>query len=278
MRTTLIFLVLGLVLTEGRRLSGEDLRELRSEVRQDDSASARPRYESSGHGHCDDDCGTFDDMLSHVCGVVLLSPWWGPHALLETDQPPVVGFADYPYAVHDGYLVSSPVIEQQGVHPFAVRLALEHGTNFDDLSRTGGRVIVESEWRWGIDAEWDFRREQLLLNAHDELVTGDGNVIVRFAQSDAVQFRTGLGCNWLADSTDSDFGINFTYGVDLFPVRPWVISADLDAGTLGESVLLHGRGSVGVLWRAAEFYAAYDSYTVGGFTQHGPAVGVRWWW
>jgi hypothetical protein len=48
-------------------------------------------------------------------------------------------------------------------------------------------------------------------------------------------FRTGLGFNWLDDPIDTNFGFNFTYGADLFPRRPWVLSATIDWGTLGEA-------------------------------------------
>ena len=60
----------------------------------------------------------------------------------------------------------------------------------------------------------------------------------RFAQSPRSQWRAGIGFNWLDDPIDTNFGFNFTYGFDLFPRRPWVLSTELDWGTLGEAELL----------------------------------------
>ena len=43
------------------------------------------------------------------------------------------------------------------------------------------------------------------------------------------------------DPTRTDLGFNFTYRVDIFPAKPWVFSAVLDAGTLGKAGLFRFR-------------------------------------
>ncbi|MCA9266897.1 MAG: hypothetical protein KDA41_00425, partial [Planctomycetales bacterium] len=129
--------------------------------------------------------------------------------------------------------------------------------------------------RFGVDASFNLWSEELPAGGHDELWTGDCNLVFRFAQSPAVQMRSGLGLNWLADSTGEEVGVNFTYAVDLYPGDPWVISSELDLGSLGRTSLVHWRGVVGVQLRRSEFFAGYDYTSVGGVELSGLVAGVR---
>ena len=101
--------------------------------------------------------------------------------------------------------------------------------------------------------------------------------VVRFAQSEDVQFRSGLGGRFLADSRNSEGGINFTYGADLYVKRPLVISTELDLGTLGSAGVAHLRASVG--WQLSDFelYAGWDQLWIGGEPLYGPMIGLRYW-
>ena len=111
----------------------------------------------------------------------------------------------------------------------------------------------------------------------DALWTGDFNVTFRFAQSKHLQMRTGLGFNYLADEIGSDFGFNFTYGSDWFPSRPWVLSADIDWGTLGHANLFHARSTVGLQFHGMEIFTGYDYYEVGNTEIRGMIGGLRFW-
>ena len=72
--------------------------------------------------------------------------------------------------------------------------------------------------------------------------------------------RTGLGLNWLSDNLGSEFGFNFTYKGDFFPMDPLVISAELDLGKTGSSNLAHVRVTTGMNYRHAEIFAGYDHF------------------
>ena len=56
-----------------------------------------------------------------------------------------------------------------------------------------------------------------------------------------MEFRSGIGLSWLADQQDANFGFNFTYAVDVYPARPWIVSTEIDWGWLGDTSLFHAR-------------------------------------
>ncbi|MBM82299.1 MAG: hypothetical protein CMJ78_17165 [Planctomycetaceae bacterium] len=102
-------------------------------------------------------------------------------------------------------------------------------------------------------------------------------MVFRFAQSETVQFRTGLGFNWLEDDGHTDAGFNFTYGVDIYPSRPWVFSTTLDLGALGHSGLVHSRTTVGFQWKRLEVFTGYDFFKVGSAEIDGLISGLQIW-
>jgi hypothetical protein len=133
---------------------------------------------------------------------------------------------------------------------------------------------LDTTSRWGIDTEWDYRRERLTSGV-DQLWTGDVNVVYRFAQSERAQFYTGLGANWLSDQIGTEAGFNFTYGFDLFPIHPWVLSGSIDWGQLGKATLFHGRGTVGVMLDRFELFTGYDYYNLEGVRLDGLIAGLQ---
>ena len=138
--------------------------------------------------------------------------------------------------------------------------------------------MLESSIRFGIDTSFDYRRETIASGIHDGLWTGDANIVFRFAQSQKLMMRSGLGVNWLSDQYGSDFGFNFTYGGDWFPTEPWVLSAEIDWGRLGRAELFHGRGTIGLNFRHWEIFTGYDFYHVGRAEVSGLVSGVRFWY
>ncbi|REJ92920.1 MAG: hypothetical protein DWQ34_12020 [Planctomycetota bacterium] len=260
--------------------AGGALEAVREEVRD----SSRNEDDDDDWGdHWDDDCddepSVFGAMIGEIFGPPILytvsSPWWGPHTALNDQWGFRAEFADAPYSDHhNGYLlINSPGAGRS----VAGRFSTEYGNDLSGLSRVGTRLLVDTSSRIGFDAEWSQWTEEV-RGGHDSLSTGDFNAILRFAQSERVQFRSGIGFNWLADSHDSDFGVNLTYGVDLFPARPWVVSSTFDCGTLGDAVLFRARGSVGVVWKCAELFTGYDYQRFGSADLHGPIIGLRLWY
>ena len=71
----------------------------------------------------------------------------------------------------------------------------------------------------------------------DSATLGDANLFFRFAQSNQFQARAGLGINYLSDRADTTFGGNFTYAVDLYPVKPAFVSPEFALGWPGPQSL-----------------------------------------
>lgn len=252
------------------------LDEVRREVRESSSRSSRDRDDDWDD---DDDCD--ESLFGRIFGppivFALSSPWWGPHVMLDDDFANWADFAEAPYADgHDGFLLIESAGRETG-RVWTSRLTVDSGHDFDDLHRIGTRLVVDTSARLGFDTEWNQWVERV-PGGHDSLSTGDFNVVIRFAQQEQVQFHSGLGFNWLADADDSEFGFNFTYGVDLFPHDPWIVSSTLDLGTLGGAGLLHSRTSVGVIFGGVEVFTGFDYQRIGSADLHGLTAGLRFWY
>ena len=92
-----------------------------------------------------------------------------------------------------------------------------------------------------------------------------------------MQMSAGLGLNVLDDRFRTHYGFNFTYGADIFPVKPLVVSLSMDAGNVGHAGLFRARGTVGVLYRGLELFTGYDYLNIGGVDLQGPLAGLRLW-
>lgn len=192
-------------------------------------------------------------------------------------------FSHYPYENGPTYMLVGPA-EAAGLpgarvpYAWAVRGHTEYGADFQDIDWIGGHVLIDSTWRVGIESDFRNVREDISQSFQDSLWLGDANVLYRFAQNDWVQMRTGLGFNFLSDTDGSDFGFNFTYGGDWFPVKPLALSAELDLGTLGSANVYHLRSTIGANWGVCEAYIGYDYYDIGPTQLSGMVAGVRLWY
>ena len=215
-----------------------------------------------------------ESYFSEMMFATVCAPWILPRSLLG-DIDLDAQFQSFPYDDEaSGYLfLDVPAIDGR-VKEWSARLSTNYGTDFRGLEKIGGRLRLDTTSRWGIDTEWDYRRERL-ASGDDQLATGDVNVVYRFAQSERAQFYTGLGVNWLSDQIGMEAGFNFTYGFDLFPIQPWVLSGSIDWGQLGKSSLFHGRGTVGVLLDRFELFTGYDYYNLEGVRLDGVIAGLQ---
>jgi hypothetical protein len=196
-------------------------------------------------------------------------------------------FARYPYA--DGYCgyqlldlelakstysVDTDDVERKN---WAMRIVIDNGNDFNGVNRFGGQLKFDHVSRWGVVTNWNYFYERRSCGCVDETVIGDTNLTFRFAQNEIASFYTGLGFRTLADYKQTDFGFNFTYGADFFPVRPLVISGVFDAGTRGSAGVVHGRASIGAIWHGWELFAGYDFLRIGSSNLQGPMAGIRFW-
>jgi hypothetical protein len=257
----------------------------RDEVRDQPERLPEPSQDSSDDDdHCDDEGGGWfhyhdhGDGFIHATGLVLTSPWWGPHVMFDAGFGVPGYFPGEPYFADDaGYMIIGRNAAK-GEFPAttATRFALEYGHDLDNLQSVTGRVLWEHQMRFGVDGEIRYLQEEGDF-LDDELAIGDLNFVYRFVQSERVVMRSGVGINWLIDEHDAEAGFNFTYGGDLFPVRPLVISSEIDWGTLGDAEVFQWRGTVGAVWDHVEVYAGYRYYELEGVALDGLIIGLRTW-
>jgi len=228
-------------------LADGKLQRLRSEVRDEDSSEKKKKEKSSSTFSCDDDDEDFlDELMKPLVLYTVAASFVVPHLMLEGDIWTTGYFQDYPYESFPGHMVIDSS-EFEGTSSWFGRFTAQYGDDLDGVSLIGGRLLLDSHARLGLDVEWNRHGEILSDGDTDHLWTGDVNAVFRFAQSEHVEFRSGCGLNWLSDEIGSDYGFNFTYGADIYPVRPWVVSTSLDLGKLGEATRLHLRGTGGVI-------------------------------
>jgi hypothetical protein len=221
-----------------------------------------PAYDCDDDDHDDESLeDALGALMVYGIGAVITSPWWGPHAMVDEGLGVPNYFPGHPYYAADaGYMLTS-TSDWGDEFPAtsATRFAFEYGHNLDQLQSVTGRLLWEHQSRFGVDGEIRYLQEEGAF-LDDQLALGDLNFVYRFAQSDRLVMRSGLGINWLIDEHDAEAGFNFTYGGDLFPVKPLVISSEIDWGTLGDAEVFQWRGTVGAVWDHIEVYAGYRYY------------------
>lgn len=259
---------------------GGKLQQLRDEVR-----DPSPGDSSAG---CpgDDDTEGWGDLFGEVFGPFILfgltGPFTLPHAILGDDFDFVGSFARHPYAGgYPGYMAIDRTGTGEGppagFRPWSGRVFVEESNDFDGLNRVNAQLLLETDSRFGFQGGWSYLSERLWCGCYDDAFLGDANVVFRFAQSECAQFRAGLGVRVLSDRYDTDVGFNFTYGADFYPGKPFIVSGQLDAGTLGSAGVVRVRGTAGVIRSKFEVFVGYDYLRIGSVDLQGPVIGLRLW-
>lgn len=227
---------------------------------------------------------TLNDLGAILVGgvTVVTAPAWLPNSATGDTYSEWGYFPRYPYQPPNGYMLigpyhETPFDEKPPQRLFAGRLNTAYGTNFNNLDWLDSQLLVETTSRLGFDADWRWLTEDSAPPGSRELNLGDANLFFRFAQGSTLQARAGLGFNWLADSLGSEYGGNFTYALDWYPIQPLVFSFESDLGWLGDTSLIHLRATSGVTWKGAEAFLGYDFLDIGQFQLHGLLAGVRLW-
>lgn len=256
-------------------LNAGELDSLRESVRTESSSSdnstatpekkkkEKPRRSwsvSTPHDDCDDDSNVFGELLGTMFLIAVTTPWTIPIAITADEYAEPFAIVPRPY--HDAPYAMIRETPEDDLPPVFGRLQLDFGDDFNDLSRSGVQLLVETPSRWGVDVGWTAWREESATRV-DRLNLGDANLVFRFAQNEDLQFRTGIGVNWLDDRAGSELGFNFTHGFDYYPKRPWVISSTFDIGTLGHAGLFHNQTTVGCQVGRCEIFVGHDYYRIG---------------
>jgi len=241
-----------------------------------DSATSSTRSRTR---HFDDDNESFiGELLGQVFGPVILqtalAPISLPIILTEDDYTQRAMIVPKPY--HDQpFTLRWEADSEEPLPQVFGRLQVDYATNFDGLSQAGVQLLLELPSRFGLDSSWlSWREDEWPYD--DTLELGDVNFVYRFAQSDQLQFRAGLGLNWGAGNSAGEVGFNFTYGLDYYPRKPWVISTNFDLGTLGHAGLFHNQTTVGAIVRSCEIFTGLDYRRIGDGELSGWITGIRW--
>jgi hypothetical protein len=226
------------------------------------------------HSPCTCSSSSGNSLVAQTGLMVLGSPFMIPSLLIGDNHDHFTEFPDYPYAdgVPGSILIDSEFKgTTQSVKGTVQTFAIPGSS---DLDRFGGRLLLENADRIGIDTETDYWLQTHRHGGPDHAWNGDFNVVYRFAESRTMEWRAGVGFNWLVDQTDPAFGVNFTYGIDWYPRKPWTVSSVIDWGMIGNSTLFHNRTTAGVMVGRTELYAGYDYFQLGTANFHGPVAGI----
>ncbi len=256
------------------------------------------RHESHGrstghyhHGEPDEDDARLILLPLEAFAYAIASPFVLPHYLVERGWGKRGSwrrgeFPPRPYAPgFDGSmgidgdsktLEKSAALEGRGARPVSMRLALEYAGDLGGVHRPAGYFLLDTTSRLGLESGWSHFVE-VDCGEVDTLTLGDVNVMFRFAQSEHVQFRMGLGPRFFMSQGVTAVGFNFAYGMDIFPVKPLTIGLHGDLGNAGYAGLAHGRVTLGVVLGPVELYAGWDALAIGKTRYHGPVGGVRGW-
>ena len=153
-------------------------------------------------------------------------------------------------------------------------LGFEYSDSFEDLARLGGHFRLSTTSRFDLESNWNTLWEPT-VRGNDSAALGDVDLLVRFAQSDRFQFRSGLGANWFDDHQGVVGGFNFHYGIDFYPARPWHFTTLIDLGEIGKAGLIHARTTAGITYQRWEVYTGYDFRKIGSVEFQGPVAGVQ---
>ena len=192
----------------------------------------------------------------------------------DDPEEPTATFGRYPYSEPGtAYLW----LDRPEGDWLSARTAVEVGSDFDGLNRTGFKLFLDTTPRWGLKSDWDYYSERV-AGGRDTFWLADITPTYRLVQAENFQLHVGLGLRLLLDHGRDRGGWNVLAGFDLFPSRPVHAFGSAEVGTVGNAGLYRFRGGVGVNWRMLEGYAGYDYVRIGGVDLQGPFIGVRVWY
>ena len=136
-------------------------------------------------------------------------------------------------------------------------------------------------WRFGLASDLGFYFEQDLS---DSMYLGTTNVPFALVMRPHLIVKLGPGINYMIDGRppgkgrrDYALGINGTTSVEIYPVKPLLLSGRIDFGKIYKTPTLTIRGQAGFIVDRWELYFAYELKRVGDVPFYGPIAGVRAW-
>ena len=154
------------------------------------------------------------------------------------------------------------------------RITAFFGTDFDGLSQGTLGLLLQRPGGFGIDTSVNMFRESG-MSFRDHLWIGDFNVVYEVINTGNFRARLGGGLNWLGDHYGGEAGGNLTMSADWQLNHDWVLTGEVDLGSLGDTDLFHGQLSIGRQIGQAEWTFGYDYYDIGGTSLNGVFTGLR---
>ncbi len=197
-------------------------------------------------------------------------------------QPPIQRFVHrWPYDRGGPGWVVDPWDRDAAKHRRVTgRLEAEGAYLYRGLWRTGAAARVGTA-RVDVDTQLSFYLDRPNTDA---LYLGDTSLNIAPVVRPRLVWRLGAGARYMLDARlpgsgprEYSAGWNFSTSLDAFPVRPFVISARLDRGTLYQTPVWRARATIGVVRERFELYAGYEHTQIERVPLGGPAIGLRLW-
>ncbi len=212
--------------------------------------------------------------LTKVVVFTLFAPFTVPYYLSKLEDAPEPVLAPQMFAPGCGMMCTPDTQEADYWKPLATTFALEGGGDIAGIPFVGAEARLFSSFGLELSSRLQYFRE-LDQGAVEHAWLGKSHLAYRFAEWAHVQFRAGLGPQYLFGSVDGAAGIDFLYGLDIQWAKPVSTEFEFDIGTLGSAFSAEVRGTLGVWWGPLQIYAGWDQHWIGGVPLGGPLGGVR---
>lgn len=256
------------------------LGNIRKETKDSGSKRNPPKSDSSSssssskrdNSSCDDTSSFLGEIFSPIIGYILISPYYVPHHFWDEGFSTPLYFHPYPYFnANQGYF---SLDETENTRFWAIDLSPEFKVYKDEVYGYGLNLNIRANFRIELQADYNYLEEKLDNGSTDSLALGNVNLLFRFAQNPYLLMRSGIGMNMLID-TEDDFGFNFTYSADIYPIKPLFLSARIDLGGLGDATFIRFRATVGFIWKQFELNAGFEYYDIGDVSLEGGTLGFK---
>ena len=252
--------------------------------------------DSGGGSNESGDGGDDSDESGDGVGAAVGEALWQVIFDAAAERAGRVRFAPYPYADgHGGWVVPEPAEygepatapEGPAVLPrVSFRFSLDDAYDWDRVHRPAIVLALDTSSGVGLRADYTNYVERLPAGRLDYLGIGTLDAMFRMLDARRAALYLGLGWRYLVDPLAHGAalvnGFNSLLSLDVFPVRPIVLSAIAEGGNLGAAGFFHGRLTLGALVQRLEIFAGYDAVVFGTGGEdpivfHGPVVGIRGW-
>ena len=133
-----------------------------TETEQDHRDRAAARRYSQGRRD-EDDQQSFREFCGELVFLGITSPFWAPVTILQDHHAAKGSFRQYPYEDgHPGWMsISKLANEDEKLRGWTMRMDVEYADSFNHMARLGGHLLLQSNSRWGLDGQADYRYENL---------------------------------------------------------------------------------------------------------------------